>query len=63
MCLHYYYTIQGGEIETQVALQNDRVSGGGTEAGGEDGEHVEEDGDQSELVVLDPAHVSSTLVD
>ena len=49
----------GGEIEPQVTLQGDAVSGSDTEGGGEDDE---EDGDQSELVVLDPAHVSSTLI-
>ena len=51
----------GCEIEPQVVLQGDAVSGGGTEGEGEDDE--EDGGDQqSELVVLDPAHVSSTLI-
>lgn len=50
----------GGEIEPQVTLQGDTVSEGGTEGGGEDDE--EDVGDQSELVVLDPAHVSFTLI-
>ena len=44
-------TCIGGEIKRQVALQSDAVSGGG-----EDDE--EDTDDQSELVVLDPAHVS-----
>ena len=49
-------TCIGSEIEPQVALQSDAVSGGGTEGDGEEDE--EDTGDQSELVILDPAHVS-----
>lgn len=41
-------------------MQGDAPSGGYIEGGG--GDNEEDVGDQSELVVLDPAHVSFTLV-
>ncbi len=53
------YTIPIGiEIEPQVALQSDAVSWGDTEEGGEGDEDA---GDHSELVILDPTHVSSLI--
>ena len=54
--------ITGDQIELQVTVQggaDDGANGGDIEGG----EYVEEgDGDESELVVLDPTHVSFTLI-